>query len=55
MKADTSDQTLNSVLSQRDKSENLHLVVFYSHKFTDSELNYEIHNKKLLAIVEVFK
>ena len=55
MKADTSNQVLDSVLSQRDESENLHLVVFYSQKFTELELNYEIHDKELLVIVEVFK
>ena len=55
MKADASDQVLDSVLSQRNESENLHLVAFHSHKFTDSELNYEIHVKELLAIVKAFK
>ena len=55
MKADTSDQVLDSVLSQQDKSENLHLVVFHSRKFMNSELNYKIHNKELLTIVEAFK
>ena len=55
MKADASDQVLDSVLSQRDESESLHPVVFHSRKFTDSELNYKIHNKELLAIVEAFK
>ena len=55
MKADASDQVLDSVLSQKDESEDLHSVVFHSCKFTDSELNYEIHDKKLLAIVEAFK
>ena len=55
MKADTSDQVLKSVLSQKDESENLYLVVFYLCKFTESEINYEIHNKELLVIVKVFK
>ena len=55
MKADAFNQVLDSVLSQKNKSENLHPVAFYSRKFTDSELNYEIHNKELLAIVEAFK
>ena len=55
MKADTWDQVQRSILSQLDKSENLYLVVFYSQKFTESELNYEIYNKKLLAIVKAFK
>ena len=55
MKADASDQAQKSVLSQSDKSENLHSVAFYSWKFTESELNYKIHNKELLAIVKAFK
>ena len=55
MKADASDQVLNSVLSQKNESENLHLVAFHSCKFTESELNYKIHNKELLAIVKAFK
>ena len=55
IKADTSDQVLDSVLSQWDESENLYLVVFYSHKFIESELNYMIHDKELLAIIKTFK
>ena len=55
MKADTFNQVLESVLSQKNESENLYLIVFHSHKFTDSELNYEIHDKELLAIVKAFK
>ena len=55
MKVNASDQVLDSILSQRDESENLHSVVFHSRKFTDLELNYEIHNKELLAIVKAFK
>jgi len=30
-------------------------VVFYSRKFTDAELNYKIHDKKLLIIIAIFK
>ena len=55
MKADALDQAQRSILSQSNKSENLHLVAFHSQKFTESELNYEIHNKELLAIVKAFK
>ena len=55
MKADASNQVLDSVLSQRDESENLHSVVFHSHKFTDQKLNYKIHDKELLAIIKAFK
>ena len=55
MKADTSDQAQKSVLSQSNKLENIYLVVFYSQKFTELKLNYEIYNKKLLIIVKAFK
>ena len=55
MKADTSDQVLKSVLSQRDELRNLHSVAFYLQKFTKLELNYEIYDKELLAIVRAFK
>ena len=55
MKADASDQAQESVLSQSNKLENLHLVAFHSQKFTESELNYKIHNKELLTIVKAFK
>ena len=55
IEANASDQVLDSVLSQQDESGNLHPVAFHSRKFTDSELNYKIHYKELLAIVEAFK
>ena len=30
-------------------------MAFYSHKFQPTEINYEIHNKELLAMVKAFK
>ena len=55
MKTDVLNQAQESILRQLNKLENLHLVVFYLRKFTESELNYKIYNKKLLVIVKVFK
>ena len=55
MKADASNQVLDSVLSLQNESENLHSVAFYSRKFTDSELNYEIYDKEMLTIIKAFK
>ena len=55
MKTDVLNQAQESMLSQSDKSENLHSVAFHSRKFTEPELNYKIHDKELLAIVKVFK
>jgi hypothetical protein len=43
------------VLSQPDKDRRLHPVAFHSRKFTFAEINYEIHDKELLAIVDSFQ
>jgi hypothetical protein len=32
----------------------IHLVVFHSQPFNSTELNYDVHNKELFAIYEVF-
>jgi len=37
------------------KVNEVHLVAFHSYTFTMVELNYDTHDKKLLAIFEVFK
>lgn len=55
LKTDASDRALKACLSQSDEIKWLHSVMFYSWKFFSAELNYKIHNKKLLAIVNVFK
>ena len=55
LKTNASDQTIEACISQSDDKKRLHLIAFHSKKFTDVELNYEIHDKKLLAIVDSFK
>ena len=40
---------------QRDKKRKLYLITFFSKKLYRLELNYFIHNKKLIAIIELFK
>ena len=54
VEADSSDFALGGVLSQRHNSV-LHPVAFHSRKLTPAELNYEIYDKKMLAIVNCFK
>ena len=49
---DAPDFALAAVLWQPDADGNLHPVAFYSCKFSPAEINYEVHDKKLLAIVE---
>ena len=46
---------LDSILNQPDEKKRLYPVIFYFRKFTASELNYDIYDKKLLAIVDNFK
>jgi len=55
IETDASDFALGAVLSQRSEEGRLHLVAFHSRKFQLAEINYEIHDKELLAIVDAFK
>ncbi len=49
------DEVIEACISQSDDKRHLHLIAFHSKKLTDAELNYEIHDKKLLTIVNSFK
>ena len=55
METDTSDYVLTAILSVVNKDNEVHPVAFHSRTFTAAELNYNTHNKKLLAIFEAFK
>jgi len=55
IETDASDFAIGAVLSQRDKENRLHPVAFHSRKFSPAEINYEIHDKELLAVVDAFK
>jgi hypothetical protein len=55
VKTDTSDFALGSTLSQTAKDKKLHLNAFHSRIFSPAEINYEIHDKELLTIVDCFK
>jgi len=54
IETDASDFALGAVLSEREEG-HLHPVAFHSRKFQPAEINYEIHDKELLAIVDSFK
>jgi hypothetical protein len=43
-----------TMFSQLEVNDLLHLVDFHSHKFFLAEINYKIHDKELLAIVDAF-
>lgn len=55
VETDASDFAIGACLSQPDESNKLHPVAFYSRTMSPAELNYEIHDKELLAIVASFK
>ncbi len=55
LKMNMSDEAIEACISQSDNKKCLHFIAFHSKKLTNAELNYEIHNKKLLAIVNSFK
>jgi len=55
IETDASDFAIGAVLSQRDNEGRLHPVAFHSRKFQPVEINYEVHDKELLAVVDAFK
>jgi len=55
IESDASDFAIGAMLSQRDEERCLHQVAFDSRKFQPAEINYEIHDKELLAVVDAFK
>ena len=55
VETDANKIALSSILNQPDEKKRLYPIIFYSRKFTVPKLNYDIYNKKLLAIVNNFK
>ena len=56
IETDASDLAKGAVLSQyEDSDKKLHPVAFYSKKFSPAELNYDIHDKEIVVIVDCFK
>ena len=55
LKINASDQALGSCLSQPDAERQLHPVAYRFRKFSGPELNYDVHDKELLAIVDAFE
>jgi hypothetical protein len=55
LKADCSGYSMGACFSQIDKSGKLKPVAYFSKKLSPAESNYEIHDKKLLAIVRAME
>ena len=55
VETDASDYALAAILSIVNEDNEVYLVAFHSRTFTVAALNYDTHDKKLLAIFEAFK
>lgn len=56
LECDASDFAIAGIISQLEPTTNdLRPVAFYARTMIDAELNYDIYDKELLAIVEAFK
>jgi hypothetical protein len=55
METDASNFALGAILSQFGIDGLLHPVAFYSRKLTSAEINYQVYDKELLAIITAFE
>ena len=55
VETDALDYALGAVLSQQCLDKKWRLVFYYLRKFSRAELNYNIHDKELIGIVNAFK
>ncbi len=51
----TFDFVVRVIFSQLGENNIFHLVSFRSYKFSPMEINYKIHDKELLTIVDAFE
>jgi hypothetical protein len=55
IKTDAFDFALGAVISQKSRHDKLHPIAYHSCKFSPADINYKIHDKELLAVVDSFK
>jgi len=55
VETNASDYALAAILSIMTKDNEIHPVAFHSRIFSAPELNYDVHDKELIAIFEAFK
>ena len=55
VETDASDYAIAAILSLKKSDGEIHPVAFLSRTLHDAELNYDTHDKELLAIFEAFK
>ena len=52
LETDASDFAIAAILSQPDSEGTLHPVAFHSRTLNNAEINYDTHDKELLAIID---
>jgi len=55
VETDASDYTLAGILSMQDDNSEIRPIAFLSWTFSRAKLNYDVHDKELLAIYEAFR
>ncbi len=55
MKINASNRKVKDVLSQKSKTNQWHFIVYYSYKFKEAEVQWNMHDKELYTIVLDFK
>ena len=55
VEVDASNYAIGAVLMQRDEKNILHLVAFFSKTMNEVQCNYDVYNKELLGLREMFK
>ena len=55
LETDVSDYAIGACLTQKGNDDKMRIVAYYARKITGPELNYDIYDKELLAIVEALR
>jgi hypothetical protein len=55
VETDALDGVVAAVLSQLQEDDEWHPVAYYSHTMAPAEVNYDIHNKEMLAIIRALE
>ena len=49
------NRAIRGCISQRGNNKLLYLIAYYSRKLIAAKLNYDVHDKELLAIVDIMQ
>ena len=55
LETNASNYVISACLTQKGNDGKIQTVAFYARKMTGPELNYDIHDKELLAVVEALR